>query len=41
MTLDDFIGKLWQHYIAIAPSAGRVRDLLEARGDTFVWLPEG
>ncbi len=36
MTLDDFIGKLWQHYIAIAPSAGRVRDLLEARGDTWV-----
>lgn len=35
-TLEQFIDKLWQHYVAIAPQAGRVRALLEARGDTWV-----
>jgi hypothetical protein len=36
MTLDQFIDHLWQHYVSIAPSAGKVRELLEARGD--VWI---
>ena len=36
MTLDAFIDRLWHHYVDIAPSAGLVRALLEARGDTWV-----
>ena len=36
MTLDAFIDHLWRHYISIAPSAGKIRDLLEARGETWV-----
>lgn len=36
MTLDHFIDALWRHYVSIAPSAGKVRELLEARGDTWV-----
>jgi hypothetical protein len=35
MTLEAFIANLWQHYVSIAPSAGKVRALLEARGDTW------
>lgn len=36
MTLDEFIDRLWKQYVAIAPSAGLVRSLLEARGDRWV-----
>lgn len=36
MTLDAFLEHLWQHYVSIAPSAGKIRALLEARGDTWV-----
>ena len=36
MTLDTFIDTLWQHYVAIAPSAGKIRQLLESRDDTWV-----
>lgn len=36
MTLDAFIHHLWQHYTSIAPGAGKVRALLEGRGDTWV-----
>ena len=35
MTLDNFITKLWSHYTSIAPQAGKIRTLLEGRGD--VW----
>ncbi len=36
MTLDAFIENLWQQYVTIAPNAGKIRGLLEARGDTWV-----
>ena len=35
MNLDRFISELWNHYASIAPSAGKVRGLLETRGDTW------
>jgi hypothetical protein len=35
MTLEHFLDNLWRHYAEIAPSAGKIRQLLEARGD--VW----
>lgn len=36
MTFEQFIDHLWDHYATIAPGAGRVRTLLEARGDRWV-----
>lgn len=36
MKLDEFLSLLWNHYIQIAPSAGKIRSLLESRGDTWV-----
>jgi hypothetical protein len=36
VTFEQFLNSLWQHYVSIAPQAGRVRALLEARGDTWV-----
>ena len=36
MTLDEFLNKLWQGYTQIAPSALKIRELLEARGETWV-----
>lgn len=36
MTVDDFFNNLWQGYTKIAPSALKIRELLEARGETWV-----
>ena len=36
MNLDRFTAELWDHYVAIAPSAAKVRSLLETRGDTWI-----
>lgn len=35
MTLDDFLNNLWQGYTQIAPSALKIRQLLEGRGETW------
>lgn len=36
MTLDNFLENLWQGYVEIAPSALKIRQLLEARGENWV-----
>lgn len=33
MTLDELMERLWRDYVAVAPQAGRIRALLEARGE--------
>jgi 2-oxoadipate dioxygenase/decarboxylase len=36
MTIDEFLNKLWQGYTQIAPSALKIRQLLEGRGEDWV-----